>query len=124
MVYKYYSLFQLLKEENIPGLTICNQDIEIEILEQLNKHFDEIENETCNLHSEEKSNNTEKLSTILINDVENETECERKIRLGEMTPFGTVLQSKENARYINFFFLIFCIRKKYNCTFYQKILIF
>ncbi len=66
-------------------------------MEQLNERFNNAENVIPD--SDEPENKREKLPIMLINDQENETENERKIRLGEMTPFGTTLQSTPSSRY-------------------------
>lgn len=69
--------------------------VEEEIWRQINEACRE-EGEIEDSDSEQK--NDEKPTVILANDTENETETERKIRLGEMTPFGTVLQSEQKLR--------------------------
>lgn len=86
---------QLLKEENIPGLTICGQEHELEFLQQLSEHFDNLNKES---ESENEEGEISENVPILPNNEEKETEAERKIRLGEMTPFGTVLKAN-NTRY-------------------------
>lgn len=94
---------QLLKEENIPGLTICSRNMEEEIMEELNKQFNEQKEENNDVGEEVSVNkDIEKVSLALVSSVENETENERKVRLGEMTPFGSVLQSTLKSWYNSF----------------------
>lgn len=93
-------MIQLLKEENIPGLTICSRNMEEEIMEELNKQFNEQTEDNIESGEEGSVNEPkEKMSLALVSSVENETENERKVRLGEMTPFGSVLQSTSKPRY-------------------------
>lgn len=87
-----------MKEENIPGLTICSRNMEEEIMEELNKHFNEQTEETDD-GEEVETKPKEKVSLALVSNEENETENERKVRLGEMTPFGSVLQATSKPRY-------------------------
>lgn len=87
----------LLKKKNVLGLTICGQEHEMQILQQLSEHFNNLSKKNkidadLDVESDFSIGN---VSAVLSDDPENETEQERKIRLGEMTPFGTVLQANQ-----------------------------
>lgn len=75
--------------------------MEQEILRHINEACKE-DVEEGELSENEKEKETTELnpSMMFVNDTINETETERKVRLGEMTPFGSVLQSSPNLRYI------------------------
>lgn len=84
-------------------MTICGQEHEMQILQQLSEHFNNLSKKNkidadLDVESDFSIGN---VSAVLSDDPENETEQERKIRLGEMTPFGTVLQANQ-IRYNGF----------------------
>lgn len=88
--------FQAAELQNLDGLAVYNQEtLEAEILKQvddaleggINKSDDEAERE---LGSQEFNVN---------NLIKNESDMERSIRLGEMTPFGTVLNGSAGTAF-------------------------
>lgn len=101
---------KLLKKENLPGLTICGQEHEMQILQQLSEHFNNLskKNENDADLDVEDVFSVRNVSAVLGDATENETEQERKIRLGEMTPFGTVLVANQ-IRYNRFTKKIFIL---------------
>lgn len=83
----------------IEGLTVCDQNVvEREILRHMNDVCKE-DLEEGELQDEQKESSKNETGPIMfVNDTANETESERKIRLGEMTPFGSILQSNSNSQ--------------------------
>lgn len=71
--------------------------VEREVLRHINEACQE-ETEEGELSENEKETTEPNSSMILIGDTVHETENERKVRLGEMTPFGSVLQSSSSVR--------------------------
>lgn len=91
----------------IEGLTVCDQIVvEREILRHMNEACNE-NLEEGELSSEEKeSAENENVPIMFVNDATNETESERKVRLGEMTPFGSVLQHDSNTLRYSYYLLV------------------
>ena len=87
---------QLLREENIPGLTISSRNHEEELLKQLEEHFEK-QNESNNDETS-TSDTSAAITKMLATDEAKETENEREIRLGKMTPFGTTLSKNISSR--------------------------